>query len=320
MKKIRISILILSIFILTIPVSSYAQICSTGHFVFDVPDSWRFMTYEDSILYNVDGGNGLFVFENDMRWAGDIRPGMLGDFYRTYTNKPEGTITRINGDPAYYFVEKYDQPYSSLKCDDYSVTFLFYKNGYLLYLSYLAKYPVTKEECVDTMLKISNSISYSIQDRTTYDLQKEITEHFIYGVPKGWFHAVINDVDYYYGGNEMTDKGGMYSVIEYPLSSIIEDVGEMELSSIYHYIANSLYSQVSENDDLTTEEITINGLPAYSSQYFLDIYTGYVYQTFLAYGDYLFISTYSNSEGASDEQYSVSIVEALRDSIKPIQY
>ena len=66
MKKIRISILILSIFILTIPVSSYAQICSTGHFVFDVPDSWRFMTYEDYILYNVDGGNSLFVFENDM--------------------------------------------------------------------------------------------------------------------------------------------------------------------------------------------------------------------------------------------------------------
>lgn len=315
MSKRNIFVIVFILFTVLVLSSSNAQTCSTGHFVFEVSDSWKFMTYDEFMIYNTQNDCSLWVLERDYTEYEVFSRNRIVDFYLSLIEGNEYSIFEINGDLYAYYIE--ELTYSSFP--QYSCTLLAYKNGYVLYLQYAADSLVTKEQCIETILKISKTISYSVQEPTTYSISKKFTDHFIYGVPNGWFHVSNESGEYYYGGTEMSAKGGMYFVIEWPLSDLGYD-STSDKVLMYQEIANNLYEELSTLSELTTEEITINGLPAYSSKFILNLYSGYVYQTLLSYGDYLMVATYMNSDDCVDPNYSVTVVEALNSYIKPLYY
>lgn len=308
--------LLVFLFMLLLTTPAVAQTCNTGHFVFDVSDNWEFMTYADMFVYNTPNGDRVLAVEEDMTKYGEVAANTIIGMYNSFDDKEGFTLTELNGDPAAYFIETGPRKYSSF--DRASAEFMYYKNGYLLYLTYEAGYSTEKEECLNELLKIANTLAYSEQDKSSFQLHSRATTHFEYGVPNGWFHIEQDGVDYFYGGNERDADGGMYFVEEYPLSSI-EGASTMGVYAFYRMLANTIYEGFSPIGKLHSENITLDNLPAYTCSYLLDINSGYVYHTFLVHGDYFLVTTYMNSDGAGDPEYSTSIVEALNNRIKPLK-
>lgn len=308
-------VVFLAMLMFAIPVS--AQVCSTGHFSFEVPDDWYFTTYENLFCYESPNGDTLTAFEQDMTEFENASADQIINLYSMYCDKDDFTITKLNGDLAAYYTTADRTPEISFVSPEAS--FMFYKNKYLLYIDYGSDYRSSKEDCLSALREVTSTVVYFEGEPSSYQMQAHSTEHFEYGVPEGWIHAEPDGYDIYYYGDETRIRGGVYTVDEYPLSSLVDGYRTMGVNRIYRLLANTIYENNSPMGEMCYEHLMVGGIPAYSFYFYLNFDVGYVYYTFLIDGEYLLVTEYSDSNGRFNEEFSASIVDALRKSIKPIE-
>ena len=308
-------VVFLAMLMFAIPAS--AQICSTGHFSFEVPDDWYFTIYENLFCYNDPNGGTLSAFEQDMTEFENASNEQIINLYSRYCENDDFEITKLNGDLAAYYAIADRTPEISFVSP--SASFMLYKNRYILYVDYDSGYPYDKEDCMNALKEVTNTVAYSERKPSSYQMQVHSTEHFEYGVPAGWIHAEPDGYDIYYYGDETRIRGGVYTVDEYPLSSLVDGYRTMGVNRIYRLLANTIYENNSPMGEMCYEHVMVGGIPAYSFYFYLNFDIGYVYYTFLIDGEYILVTEYSDSNGRFDKEFSTSIIDALRKSIKPIE-
>lgn len=305
--------LFLILILLTVPAA--AQTYYTGHFSFEVPDSWKFDVMEDgSFVFGNLNNDYLLVLEDDMTEYGTVSPSVISGMYDQYKDRDLYTKTRINGDLVAYFVEDHGDGYSIVSYDG---TFMYYKNQYLLYMVYVDSRSLGMEDCVDSLLSIAETSQYNVSEKSDYSLTPYYTDHFLYAYPRGWFHIEENGAHYYYGGTERSPEGGSYVVQEIPLSEFFPDTN-IDVYDLYKQLAQGFYEASGAIGDMNEESIIINGSPAYRFSFLLDVYSGYSYSTLLIDDDYLLLTVYTDTDSFQDDYFCSNIVNTLSSELKPI--
>lgn len=308
-------VVFLAMLMFAIPAS--AQICNTGHFSFEVPDDWYFAIYENLFFYKSPRGDILTAFEQDMTEFENASTDQIINLYSMYGDKDDFTITKLNGDLVAYYTIADRTPEISVVSP--RASFVLYKNRYLLYVDYDPDCLSGEEGYLSALKEVTSTVVYSEGEPSSYQMQVHSTEHFEYGVPTGWIHAEPDGYDIYYYGDETRIRGGVYTVDEYPLSSLVDGYRTMGVNRIYRLLANTIYENNSPMGEMCYEHVMVGGIPAYSFYFYLNFDVGYVYYTFLIDGEYLLVTEYSDSNGRFDKEFSTSIIDALHKSIKPIE-
>lgn len=305
MKKI----LILFAAMILFACSASAQVGSSGHFSFEVPDDWEFMVYDgDTGWYAEDGV--LFVLEYDYTEYGLFNQETIMDMYckgkdiETYFN--EFRYEQLNGKTVAYY-----SMHEGAYCFEY------YQNGYAMTLMYSDKSKDTRK-AEEILLPIAATVKYDTQTQNGYKMVQKETAYFQFGIPEGWSYLEQDGNHFAFNGKIGETKKGYYFVKVDTIEGLGEATEEV-IRAAMDMVKTSYTDMHSNYWEGYSEHFEINGCPAYLS-HGCARGNAYIYTSILlcANGDQLAMCIYMNEQEAFDDDFHVGLIEALAEQVKPL--
>lgn len=305
MKKI----LVLFVAMLLCANAASAQMGSSGHFSFELPDTWQYANYDGKPMWS-DGESVLFAVETDFTEYRLFDRELIMDMYckskDIKTHYKEFRYDELNDDVVAYSSQK-----------DGQYVFEYYKNGYALTLLCADKSGDTRRAELQ-LLSIANTVKYDVQTQNGYQMEIKQNAYFRFGIPKGWSYLEQDGNHFAFNGEIGETEKGYYFVSSGKIPGLGEATPE-EVRAAMEMVKEAYTDKQNQYWEGYSEHFEIEGHPAYLSH---GCARGgsYIYTSILlcVNGDQLALCIYMNEQEAFDENYHLGMIKALAEQVKPL--